>query len=611
MNFHYLDNKKLFVLFVILSIVFLAFSSTLSNQFTGLDDPKHLLENPHILSLDKENIVSMFSSTINKTYIPLTTLSFAVEYHFFKFEPFIYHLDNLLLHLAVTGLVFYFGCQLGLSVLAAGLGALLFGVHPMRVESVAWVTERKDVLYAFFYMLSLCQYWSYLTKKKYSSFCFSVIFGILSVLAKPMALSLPLVFCVLDWFHQRRFNRAAVIDKLIHFAYIVPIIWITSSLHDRPPSSDVVEALLTAVWSLMFYIQKFIYPLDLSSIYELPRPISLENPEFLFASGFLIIYMICAIYYRGHRWFSFANLFFIVSIFFLIRFKPDKDVNIVGDRFMYLPSLGFCFLFGVCMENIFFWSREQKFKFSWLIIMCLSVMFGVLSVKTYKRSQIWYDDFTLWENTLQKTWHNPFPYFGRGKMYHNRGEYRKAIADYTKTIELGPKWIRAYNNRGVLYYKLGVIDLAIADYTKAIELDPAFVKAYSNRGTIYYELKKDNLALYDYNKAIELDPEFAMSYANRGLLYYALFKDDLALADFDKAIELDPKAVRTYVGRADLYSHTNRYLLAIKDLTKAIKLDPFDGEIYSARSKCYLAVKEDQKASIDAMRARSLEVLKK
>jgi len=609
MNIDSLNNKKSFVLFVILSIVFLAFSSTLSNQFTGLDDPKHLLENPHVLSLDSKNIKGMFHATINKTYIPLTTLSFAIEHHFFKFEPFVYHLNNLLLHLAVTGLVFYFGCQLGLSVLAAGLAALLFGIHPMRVESVAWITERKDVLYAFFYMLSLCQYWSYLTKKRFSSFCFSVIFGILSILAKPMALSLPLVFCVLDWFHQRKFSRTVIIDKLIHFIYIVPIVWITSSLHDRPPSSDIAEALLTAVWSLMFYIQKFIYPLDLSPIYELPRPISLVNPEFLFASGFLIIYIVCVLYYRGHRWFSFANLFFIVSIFFLIRFKPDKDVHIVGDRFMYLPSLGFCFLFGVCMESIFLWIKEHKFKFQWLVIVGLMIMFGALSVKTYRQSQIWYDDFTLWENTLQKTWHNPFPYFGRGKMYHERGEYHKAIADYTKTIELGPKWIRAYNNRGVLYYKLGAVDLAITDYTKAIELNPKFAKAYSNRGTIYYELKKDDLALADYNKAIELDPEFAMSYANRGLLYYALFKDDLALVDFNKSIELDSESVRSYISRADLYSHTNRYQLAIEDLSKVIELDPFNGEAYYARSQSYLAIKEFRKALTDAMRAQSLGVL--
>lgn len=608
MNIKFLENKKPFVLFVILSLTFIAFSSTLSNQFTGLDDPNHLLENPHVVVLNKENIVGMFTTTINKTYIPLTTLSFAIEHHFFKFAPFVYHFNNLLLHLAVTGLVFYFGCQLGLSVLASGLGALLFGIHPMRVESVAWITERKDVLYAFFYMLSLTQYWKYLINKKYSSFSYSVIFGILSVLAKPMALSLPLVFCVLDWFHKRKLSRAMVVDKLIHFAYIVPIIYITSSLHNRPPSSDLSEALLTAVWSLMFYIQKFIYPFDLSPIYELPRPITLMNPEFAFALGFFIIYLICAVYYRTYRWFTFANLFFIVSIFFLVRFKPNKDVHIVGDRFMYLPSVGFCFLFGLFVENLISLIREMKLKLLKAVIIFLGIIFTVLSIKTYKQSQIWYDDTSLWKNTLQKTWHNPFPYFGRGKMYHEKGEFRKAIADYTKTIELGPKWVRAYNNRGVLFYKLGAVKLAIKDYTKVIELMPDFAKAYNNRGTVYYELKQDDSALADFNKAIELDPEFAMTYANRGLLYFAMFKDDLALADFNKSIELDSKAVRSYISRADLFSHTNRYRLAIKDLSKVIELDVVNRKAYVARSQSYLAIKDFQRALTDAVRAKSLGV---
>ncbi len=608
MNVKFLENKKPFVLFIILSLTLAAFSSTLCNQFTGLDDPNHLLQNPHVAALNKENIVGMFTTTINKTYIPLTTLSFAIEHHFFKFAPFVYHLDNLLLHLAVTGLVFYFGCQLGLSVLASGLGALLFGVHPMRVESVAWITERKDVLYAFFYILSLIQYWKYLISKKYVSFSYSVIFGILSVLAKPMALSLPLVFCVLDWFHKRKPSRAMVVDKLIHFAYIVPIIYITASLHHRPPSSNLREALLTAVWSLMFYIQKFIYPFDLSPIYELPRPITLMNSEFAFALGLFIMYLICAVYYRAYRWFTFANLFFIVSIFFLVRFNPNKDVHIVGDRFMYLPSVGFCFLFGIFIENLIFLITEIKLKLLSRLIIFLGILFTVLAIKTYKQSQVWYDDTSLWKDTLTKTWHNPFPYFGRGKMYHEKGAFQKAIADYTTTIELGPKWVRAYNNRGVLFYKLGAVDLAIKDYTKVIELTPDFAKAYNNRGTVYYELKKDDLALADFNKAIELDPEFAMTYANRGLLYFAMFKDDLALADFNKAIELDPTAVRSYMGRADLFSHTHRYQLAIKDLSKVIELDVLNKKAYLARSQSYLAIKDFQRALTDAVRAKSLGV---
>jgi hypothetical protein len=153
--------KSVAVLALVLLVVAIAFSPSLFNGFIKNDDPGHLLENPTLRALTPENVRAMFQSIINTTYIPLTTLSFAFEYHFFGYNPIVYHLDNLLLHLAVVFLVFVFFQKLGLSNLAAGIGVLLFGIHPLHVESVAWVTERKDVLYAFFYMFAILQYWQY------------------------------------------------------------------------------------------------------------------------------------------------------------------------------------------------------------------------------------------------------------------------------------------------------------------------------------------------------------------------------------------------------------------------------------------------------------------
>ena len=140
-------------LLIILMTVFVICAPSLRNHFVYLDDDTHILENSSIRALDADHIRQIFTTSVDKVYAPLTFLSFAVEYHFFKYNPFIYHLDNLLLHLGVTALVFYFALQVGLPLRAAFAAGLLFGIHPMHVESVAWVTERKDVLYAFFYML--------------------------------------------------------------------------------------------------------------------------------------------------------------------------------------------------------------------------------------------------------------------------------------------------------------------------------------------------------------------------------------------------------------------------------------------------------------------------
>ena len=200
--------KNKWILPVVLLLVILAFSPSLFNGFIKNDDPTHLLENVTLRALTFENFRAMFQSIVNVTYIPLTTASFAMEYHFFGYNPFIYHLDNLLLHLGVIVCVFIFLQRLSLSVVAAGIGALFFGIHPLRVESVAWITERKDVLYGFFYMLAILQYWDYAKSGKKQFYFLSLLWGFLSILAKPMALSLPLILLLCDWWMRRGWRRA-------------------------------------------------------------------------------------------------------------------------------------------------------------------------------------------------------------------------------------------------------------------------------------------------------------------------------------------------------------------------------------------------------------------
>ena len=206
-----LDKKNLFCLSAVLLLTLAAFSSALNNQFLNWDDDRMLTENPSVRSLTPGNIQHIFTSTVQRVYIPLSVFSLAVEYAFAGDHPFIYHLDNVLLHLLVTGLIFVFALRMGLSGRAAGWAALLFGIHPMHVESVAWVTERKDVLYSVFYMASLISYWQYLEGKKKTDYGLSIVFGFLSILAKPMAISLPLVLFLLDWFKNRGWNKKILV----------------------------------------------------------------------------------------------------------------------------------------------------------------------------------------------------------------------------------------------------------------------------------------------------------------------------------------------------------------------------------------------------------------
>lgn len=547
-----------YILFFLWAATLIAFSPTLTARFTAFDDPGYLLENPQVTSLDPENITAIFRTTVNDTYIPLTVLSFAVEHHFFGFQPFVYHWDNLLLHMFIVGILFGLGRRMGLGAPAAGAGSLLFALHPMHVESVAWVTERKDVLYAFFCMLTLYQYWRYLQTGARRAFVFSVVCGFLSILANPMAISLPLVLCLFDFFCGRKPGGRWAAEKLVYIACITPVAWITASLHQRRLMDNWAEAVLTAVWRLMFYIRKFIYPVDLSPLYAAPSPVSLENPEILFSVILFAVYVACLVRYRRNRWFFFANGFFIASIFFLVRLRTSWGPQEVADRFMYLPSAGFCLFFGLCVERLSqrvytLGQRPGARKAANVVFAAaLAFLFLVLGAQTYRQSRVWENDTTLWAAVIQRGAADQFAYFARGKMYDEKGDHVNAAANYTTAIALDPRFPRAYNNRGIIYGKHGAYPQALADFNRAQALYPEFAQAYNNRGLIYFYLFEDRLALEDFNKAIELRPLVASSYVNRARLFQVTGQCRLAADDFTRALQLDPRNAAIAEERAEV-----------------------------------------------------------
>jgi len=383
------NNRVALALLVVLLATFLCYIPTLSNDFVYLDDDSHLLDNAFIRGLDAEHIKLMFTQTVQNVYVPLTFLSFALEYHFFQYDPLIYHLDNLLLHMGVTALVFFFALQLGLSVAGAFFAAILFGVHPMHVESVSWVTERKDVLFALFYMMALCAYWRYLVTDKMTFYAVSIVCGLLSILSKPMALSLPLILFVCDWFKGRSFSKSMFWDKVPYFLYIVPIAWITYALNARVPGQNPADAVLICVWTAVFYIRKFIFPFILVPMYDLPHPVSLLNPEFLLSVLLLIFVLAVLFRFRRNRWLMFASLYYVLSMFFLFRYDDVVDKSIVADRFLYLPCLGICFLAGYGWGRLCAVLSGRRSSLRYAAGVLASILICTLGVKTFMQTRIW------------------------------------------------------------------------------------------------------------------------------------------------------------------------------------------------------------------------------
>jgi len=486
---------------VVLIICALSFAPSLENDFVNWDDSSHLLRNHTIHPLNITNIKRIFTSLVlNETYIPLAILSFSIEHHFFQYDPFIYHLDNLILHLGVTTLVFSFALQVGMPLRAAFMAALLFGIHPMRVESVAWITERKDVLYAFFYMLALCFYWQYISKKKLSLYCTALVFGLLSILAKPMALSLPLILLVCDWFKKRKFDRSLILEKIPFFLYAVSIAWITYSVHARIPGENFQSGILIWVYTFVFYIRQFLLPFSLSPLYALPEPVSWANVHYAGSMCLLFLMLILILRLRRNRWILFAVLFYFLSIFFLLRYD-NVPIGVVADRFMYLPSLGFCLLFGIGVDRFLGYCKNRSATLRLLTSSLFVLLFIFLSFKTSEQTKIWKNSQSLW----------------------------------SYVIAIRPDAAIAYNNRGTSQERL---DLALMDYNQTIKLDPEFPEAYFNRGKAYDQLGKYSLAIEDYTRCISFDANDAEAYYRRSLAYKKIGELKKSSADQRKSRSL-------------------------------------------------------------------------
>jgi tetratricopeptide (TPR) repeat protein len=584
---------------IVLVVTFLAFFPSLQNKFITNDDPGHLLNNEAVRSLSLESIGRMFQQTPNQTYVPLTTLSFAVEYHFFGFNPFVYHLNNLFLHLCVVGLIFWIAVRfLKLSALAAALGALIFGIHPMHVESVAWITERKDVLYSVFYLLAVERYGAYSHNHRRRNYYLALVFALLSILSKPMALSLPLVFFILDWYTRRKFDLVLLIEKIPYVLIIAPIAWITYILNARVVGTTPLETLLTWVWSLMFYPQKFLFPDVLLAIYSLPKPVTLVNFEFLKAVVLFVAVVSLLFIYRKQRLLIFAALFYFVSIFFLLRFDDQADVNFVADRFMYLPSFGLCLALGVGCERLM--SRFDRK----VVGACLLIGFLFLGGKTFAQTKVWGDGVLLWSGVITRYPDCFNAYDHRGYAFAERGNFKAAIEDYNQALRLKPRYMAAYHNRALAYSQIGEDQKALADFENVFTLNPLYVNGYFNRGIYFAQRGENEKAIADYSRALELtNGQYIAALSNRGAVYFAQNKNTQAMTDFSQALLLDDRDVFSRNNRAILFASSGKYEEALEDLTKALKADPKDAETYFNRGLVYLRLQKKEEAFADFKKA--------
>ena len=493
------------ILLFILGITAVVYLPSLQNQFTNWDDQKHLLETPLVRSLAPSNIVQIFKSIVNDTYIPLTMLTYAFEYHFFGLNPFIYHLVSLLFHLVLVGLIYILGLRMGLNSGAAGLGALLFGIHPQHVEAVAWVTGRKDILYSIFYIGTILLYGRYCLTKQKSYYFLSLTLCILSILAKPSALSLPFILLLYDWFEKGNWSRSLCFNKLPYLIVIVPILWLTFQANAQlaTMSQNLINGFLIFIWSATFYLNKFFLPLILTPIYQLPQPISIFHFSYLFPLIEFFVIIILIFKHRQNRLFIFSFFFYFVSIFPLLHWDTIPRTETLADRYMYLPSIGICLLLGNFLYKLF---DQCKSDIIWkcLVGVGIALLLTFLFLKTWIQTKIWKDGKTLWEHVLRYYPDQPIVYNNLADYYLKKDIVNEKILELCrKALSLNSNYAEAHINLGNALARLDRIDEGIPHFKEAIRINPTEGVAYANLGTAYYEQEKYSEAVVQLKTAIQ------------------------------------------------------------------------------------------------------------
>lgn len=545
-----LKYKNLFSIALIIIVTFFIFSPSLKNGFIQWDDYLYIVSNPAIKSFSFENVKSIFTSVYISNYLPLTMLSYSLDYHFYKLSPFGYHLTNLILHLLNCVLVFWLFFIISKSAGVSFITTILFAIHPLRVESVAWIGERKDVLYAFFFLGAIVSYCRYLKERRVSRYYYIAIFlFLLSLMSKAMAVTLPLVLMLIDYFLGRRHDKFILIDKVPFF--ILSFIFGAAAIFAmglnkyvwQKMSFDLFDKFAVAGYSIVFYLNKLFMPIGLSCLYVCRERVSLFY--LLIIPLLIILFFAC----KRSKIIIFGAAFFLITILSVLKFVPFAGITAVADRYTYIPSIGLFFIVGEGFIRLYKINTKYISFVRALLIVALVTIITSLSSLTYDRCKIWKDELSLWDDALQKHQYHPLTYNNRGAAYLETGEFDKAISDLTKALEMDPCSILTLNNRGCAYGRQGEFGHAISDFNKSAGLDPKNTETYYKRGIIYMLNNQPEQALTDFNRVLEIDPDYTAALLKRAAVYfykkeYKKSWDDLCRIERLGAAELIDPAFR-------------------------------------------------------------------
>ena len=615
---------------IALAITAACYLPSLSNKLVNWDDDANLIENPNLQRIDAESLRNIFDiekGAVIGNYNPLPIFTFALEkLATGEFNTTLIHVDNLLLHLLTVFFAMRLLLHMGIGTGGAFVGGLLFGIHPMRVESVAWATERKDVLFAVFFFAALMYYVRWIkaegeeNNKRTRYYVIMILLAILSCFSKVQAVTLPLSMLALDYWFRRPLRFNLILEKtpfwLVSLAFgIINLITLKAegSTDDEITHFNFLDRLCIGAYSFCVYLYKLFIPYPMSPLYPYPRPLPIWvylSPILFFAVWFGIY----RLWKLDRRMWVFGVLFFFFNVMFLLQVLGAGQ-GFLADRFTYVPYFGFFALAAWLYDQ---YGNDPKWGGN--LKVAAGLIFPVFAIWTVFQVRIWKDGGTLWTHVMKyEQDKNSLPYWNRGQFLRSKGNYDLALQDYSKAISIEPKNPELHNSRGKTYFDMAMggkypqktveyTQKAIEDFNEGLSKPNLKPKTKSemliNRGAALASQGKYDVALKDLNEGVAVEPTNKNGYLNRSLVYFNLQQYEKAIDDYTEYLKYDPYSANIWYERGMLRRSLNKSQEALDDLNRAIKMDPTLGIAYMERARAYAQMGNKAAAQADYQRAQ-------
>ena len=594
-------RRELFIGLFLIVATFVVFWQVHHHEFITLDDPVYVTDNTHVQGgLNRQSILWAFTNFHAGFWIPLTWLSFMLDFEIYGLHSGGYHLTNLLFHIANTLLLFLILRRTTGAIWRSGFVAALFALHPLHVESVAWVTERKDVLSTFFWMLTMLAYCRFTTHRRLSWYILGLVAFAMGLMSKPMLVTLPFVLLLLDCWPLGRIkleqfggdNKQAlqiandlskagtqalrlVVEKLPFFALAAACSVVAFFAKQSAGAALPLDILplnirvANAFISYVRYMVKMIWPHRLSVFYPHPG-LNLPLWHAVGAGLFLLLITFWVIRSgRRHPYLPVGWLWYLGTMVPVIGIV-QVGMQAMADRFTYIPLIGLFIIIAWGVSDIAAKWRYQK-------VVCTlasgAVLFALM-ICSFIQLHHWQSGTTLFEHALEVTADNFVVHYNLANELAAQGKFDEAIAQYSEALRINPAHAEVHYNCGNALARLGKHQDAIWHYQRALQLKPNFAEAHNNLGVTLEQQGRLNEAFVHYSRAIQLNPEYGEAHNNLAGLLAAQGKLDEAIVHYSKALRIKPDYGNARVHLAIAFMQTGQTDKAIQQYRTALRFRP-------------------------------------